>query len=121
VLKVLVGVNVTVALFFLAILILPSHSFPPPCSLSNINQLPNAANYEGFAYHVELLAQFKRETEILGGDQLERRHSFAAGEKETNSVHGSDVYKKLKSKESGRSDNLNNSWHLGQTGGSSTH
>ena len=89
-------------------------------SLDNINQLPNAANYESFAYHVDLLAQFQRETVILGN--LERRHSFG-GEKQTNSVHGSDVYKNMKrhtsSMSEGRgSDNLNNSWHLGQTGAS---
>lgn len=85
--------------------------------------MPNAANYKSFAYHVELLAQFQRENEILGAGAMERRHSFG-GEKETNSVHGSDVFKNMRRKGSGgagagRNDNLNNSWHLGQSGGAS--
>lgn len=86
-------------------------------SLENINQLPNAASYESFAYHVELLTQFKRETEILGGHMVEqqRRHSsFGADDGVSSSVHGTDVYKNMK-RERGN-ENLNNSWHLGQSG-----
>jgi hypothetical protein len=90
-------------------------------SLDNIHHLPNAANYKNFAYHVELLAQFQREHEILGASGLERRHSFG-GEKETNSVHGSDVFQNARRKgassmTTGKRDNLNNSWHLGQSVG----
>jgi hypothetical protein len=92
-------------------------------SLDNIHHLPNAANYKSFAYHVELLAQFQREHEILGAASsgLERRHSFG-GEKETNSVHGSNVFQNARRKGAssmvtGKGDNLNNSWHLGQSGG----
>jgi calcium-dependent protein kinase len=89
--------------------------------LDNIHHLPNAANYKNFAYHVELLAQFQREHEILGASGLERRHSFG-GEKETNSVHGSDVFQNSRRKgassmATGKRDNLNNSWHLGQSVG----
>jgi hypothetical protein len=70
------------------------------------------------------LAQFQREHEILGAASgLERRHSFG-GEKETNSVHGSNVFQNARRNGANsmvamgkKSDNLNNSWHLGQSGG----